>query len=382
MSDKAVEFVNEHIRLVHYVANRFKNQIQDTIYDYDDLITIGKTVVLKQYESYDPSIAKASTYLVPWIQGTISRVLRDTKETVKYSRLAKETAYKIIREDIGHLSTKEIAERLEVSYGTTVSAIDFMRHHTPYSLNRDVNEQSEDKEITLQDQVTDQNSVDPHNDLSLEVKLMLEELPEKERFLVQKYYLEGYSQIELSKAIGTSQVQVSRLLTKSLKLLKEIAEKPDKPKKKPKIKKEGLVIMGLQGKGDREKAKQMLLEGVPTKKVSEETGVPYSTVGKVKKDLKDAGVIPGAEKKANIPVTELGKSEVKAYIQDIEPQLDLKLVKEKAVRDTHIELCLDSEMTVEELSKSVQMYCEGLKAMGVHKVECHFRIIKGETRDE
>ena len=75
--------------------------------------------------------------------------------------------------------------------------------------------------IYLSEQIADNK-----NKLSVDTSLMLKDalnnLKEKERFIIYKRYFEGITQMELSEEIGISQAQISRIEKNGLETLKKL----------------------------------------------------------------------------------------------------------------------------------------------------------------
>lgn len=211
--------VNCNIRLVWSVVQRFMNRG----YDPDDLFQIGCIGLLKSVDKFDLSYdVKFSTYAVPMIIGEIQRFLRDDG-TLKVSRSLKELANKIRkkRDELsklrGRLPTiKEIAEELDISPEDVVFAQE--ANKAPTSIHETVFENDGDP-ITLMDQISD-NSEEKWFD-NLVLKEAIETLSERERLIVYLRYFRDQTQSEVAARLGISQVQVSRLEKKILKLIKD-----------------------------------------------------------------------------------------------------------------------------------------------------------------
>jgi RNA polymerase sigma-B factor len=60
---------------------------------------------------------------------------------------------------------------------------------------------------------------------------LLEQLPTRQRQVVQLRFFEGLTQSEIARRLGISQMQVSRLLTRSVAQLRSFAKQPKQPKK-------------------------------------------------------------------------------------------------------------------------------------------------------
>ncbi|MCI1692697.1 RNA polymerase sporulation sigma factor SigF [Aneurinibacillus aneurinilyticus] len=215
--------VNSNIRLVWSVVQRFLNRG----YEADDLFQIGCIGLLKAIDKFDLSFdVKFSTYAVPMIIGEIQRFLRDDG-TVKVSRSLKEIAHKVRRvkdelsKELGRLPTvKEVAEALEITPEEVIYAQEANR--APSSIHETVFENDGDP-ITLMDQISDKDDDKWFDKIAL--KEAIGKLSEREQLIVYLRYYKDQTQSEVAERLGISQVQVSRLEKKILKLMKEQIER-------------------------------------------------------------------------------------------------------------------------------------------------------------
>lgn len=215
--------VNSNIRLVWSVVQRFLNRG----YEADDLFQIGCIGLLKAIDKFDLTFdVKFSTYAVPMIIGEIQRFLRDDG-TVKVSRSLKEIAHKVRRvkdelsKELGRLPTvKEVAEALEITPEEVIYAQEANR--APSSIHETVFENDGDP-ITLMDQIADKEEDKWFDKIAL--KEAIGKLTEREQLIVYLRYYKDQTQSEVAERLGISQVQVSRLEKKILKVMKEQIEK-------------------------------------------------------------------------------------------------------------------------------------------------------------
>lgn len=211
--------VNCNIRLVWSVVQRFLNRG----YEPEDLFQIGCIGLLKSVDKFDLSYdVKFSTYAVPMIIGEIQRFLRDDG-TVKVSRSLKETANKIrktkdeLSKTLGRLPTiSEVAEALGITAEDVVFAQE--ANKPPSSIHETVFENDGDP-ITLMDQIADDSQEKWFDKLALTEAIG--SLSERERLIIYLRYYRDQTQSEVASRLGISQVQVSRLEKKILKMIKE-----------------------------------------------------------------------------------------------------------------------------------------------------------------
>lgn len=214
--------VNCNIRLVWSVVQRFLNRG----YEADDLFQIGCIGLLKAVDKFDLSYdVKFSTYAVPMIIGEIQRFLRDDG-TLKVSRSLKEMANKVRRakddlsKKIGRIPTvAEIADELGVTPEEVVFAQEANR--APSSIHETVFENDGDP-ITLMDQISDNDEGKWFDKIAL--KEAINKLTERERLIVYLRYFKDQTQSEVAERLSISQVQVSRLEKKILKMIKDQIE--------------------------------------------------------------------------------------------------------------------------------------------------------------
>lgn len=216
--------IEENLGLVRHIVKRFIGRG----YDPEDLFQIGCIGLIKAIDKFDLQFdVRFSTYAVPMIQGEIKRFLRDDG-MVKVSRTLKENGWKI----------KQAAERLSQLYGreatlqelsaeTALSVEDIVMaldaNVEVESIYKSVY-QSDGNEIYLVDQVVgsaggctagvSRESEDAEKEKILNHMLLeqlLETLPETERKLIHMRYFQEKTQVEVARALGISQVQVSRM---------------------------------------------------------------------------------------------------------------------------------------------------------------------------
>lgn len=211
--------VHSNIRLVWSVVQRFMNRG----YEPEDLFQIGCIGLLKSVDKFDLSYdVKFSTYAVPMIIGEIQRFLRDDG-TIKVSRSLKELANKVrkmkdeLSKTMGRLPTiSEVAERLGITPEDVIFAQE--ANKPPTSIHETVFENDGDP-ITLMDQIADESQENWFDKMALAEAI--EGLSERERTIVYLRYFRDKTQSEVANRLGISQVQVSRLEKKILKLIKD-----------------------------------------------------------------------------------------------------------------------------------------------------------------
>ncbi len=204
------ELINGNLRLVLSVIQRFANRGENP----DDLFQVGCIGLIKAIDNFDiTQNVRFSTYAVPMIIGEIRRYLRDNN-AIRVSRSIKDTAYKamqvkerLMAEKQTEPTVTEIAKELELPTADVVTALESIV--SPISLYDPVYSDGGDT-IYVLDQVGDNN--DDRNWLDeISLKEAIKDLSEREKHILSLRFMQGKTQMEVSREIGISQAQVSRL---------------------------------------------------------------------------------------------------------------------------------------------------------------------------
>ena len=212
--------VEENMGLVYTIVRRFAGRG----HEMEDLVQIGSIGLMKAIDKFDTSFdVKFSTYAVPMIAGEIKRFLRDDG-MIKVSRSLKETAGKayMMREILEKKNGREpTLEEISAEIGATREDIVLAMESAAEveSLHKTIY-QGDGNAISLMDRLEDQRN--PNEELLNHMVLneLLKGLPQEERTLIRMRYFEEKTQTEVAKALGMSQVQVSRYEKKILKKLR------------------------------------------------------------------------------------------------------------------------------------------------------------------
>ena len=175
--------------LVSSICKRFTNRG----YDYEDIFQIGSMGLVKAINNFNDSFnVKFSTYAVPMIIGEIKRD-PTVDELAEYSGVDKEEV----------IVALESASSMQYLYDTI--------HHdegTPVLLIDKLSEKGEDDDMV--------------NKIAL--REAISSLDSKGKQIIMLRYFKDKTQIQVAKMLGISQVQVSRIEKKVLKIMKEKLE--------------------------------------------------------------------------------------------------------------------------------------------------------------
>ena len=204
------ELISCNLRLVLSVVQKFSNRGENP----DDLFQVGCVGLIKAIDNFNPDLGvKFSTYGVPMIIGEIRRYLRDNN-MVRVSRGMRDTAYRAMQtrerlmgESLREPTVDEIAKAMEAPREDVVQALEAIVE--PTSLYDPVYSDGKDTIFVmdqLRDTVTDDDWLE-----EIAIRQALENLSEREKKILSLRFLMGRTQIEVSRAVGISQAQVSRI---------------------------------------------------------------------------------------------------------------------------------------------------------------------------
>ena len=213
------QFIVGNMRLVLSLVKRFRIKNLGV----DDVFQAGCVGLIKAIDGFDVAVGvKFSTYAVPMIVGEIKRYLRDGN-SLRVSRSIRDTAYQVLktREQIERRDEEatiaKIAEEMHVAEREVVYALDAISD--PVSIYEPVYNKAGDT-LLLMDQLADTKNTDEIWTEHVALSEAMARLGEREKRILFLRYYEGKTQTEISKEVGISQAQVSRLEKNALEEIK------------------------------------------------------------------------------------------------------------------------------------------------------------------
>jgi len=216
MNELKTPLAEENLGLVHLCANRFRGRG----IEYDDLYGAGCIGLIKAAKAFDTDRGvKFSTYAVPVILGEIKRLFRDGG-TIKVSRSTKELSMKItrLRERFMIKESREptISELCELSGEEPEAVVEALNVALPPMSLTGSDDEDGGGQIDVPVEAPDEEITDR---LSLDQALCT--LEPTDRQLIFLRYYQSKTQVQTAKALGMTQVQVSRREKKILAKMKE-----------------------------------------------------------------------------------------------------------------------------------------------------------------
>lgn len=208
--------ITENSGLIWAVAKRFMGRGVET----EDLYQLGCLGFVKAVKGFDLSFGtQFSTYAVPKISGEIRRFLRDDG-SVKVSRTLKEQAA-VIRSMRNQLTTalgrEPTLQEIGRQTGLTIEEIALAENATSSveSIHRELGQDGFSLENILADEHSEERVME-----RIALQQAIDKLQEREATVIKLRYYHGLTQDRVSKVLGVSQVQVSRIEKKAIQNLR------------------------------------------------------------------------------------------------------------------------------------------------------------------
>ena len=215
--EASARLVEENTGLIWSVARRFFGRGAEA----DDLFQLGCLGFLKAVEGFDLEYGtQFSTYAVPKIAGEIRRFLRDDG-AIKVSRSIKEqaSAIKITRNSLSNaLGREPTIHEIADQTGLTIEQIALAENAT--ACTESIQRQSGEDGFSLENILSDTESEESMLE-KITLRQAISDLPERESLVIKLRYFHGLTQDRVSKVLGVSQVQVSRIEKKALNDLRQ-----------------------------------------------------------------------------------------------------------------------------------------------------------------
>lgn len=213
--------------LAYSLAARFGQRGEEL----DDLNQVALIGLLKAIDRFDPDRgAELTTFATATILGELKRHLRDRSWSVRLPRrvhdlhLRAQQSIDELTQELGRSpSLSEIGQRLDAAVEDVIEALDAggFRHNA--SLEAPM---SAGDDHALTNRLGDRDRRLAEVDGRLTVSPLLARLPVRQQQILTLRFIVGCSQTEIASLVGVSQMQVSRLLSRSLAQLRAWAVEP------------------------------------------------------------------------------------------------------------------------------------------------------------
>jgi RNA polymerase sigma-B factor len=218
------QLIVSHLNLVRFLASKFKNRGEPL----DDLIQVGTIGLIKAIDRFDPSRGlEFTTYATPTILGEIKRHFRDKGWSVRVPRRLQELSAKVnqandeLTNELSRSpSVEEIAKRVGASVDDVLEAMESSSAYSSVPLEGGGSSDDDDAPSVIDHYATEDESLAASDD-RIVLEDAIRDFSPREKDVIRMRFFEGMTQVEIAERLGISQVQVSRLLRRTLRRVQE-----------------------------------------------------------------------------------------------------------------------------------------------------------------
>jgi RNA polymerase sigma-B factor len=222
----AEELIKRYQPLALSIARRYRGKgIQE-----DDLDQVALMALLRAIHRYDPSRGALRSFASVTVSGELKRQLRDRGWSVHVPRGLQERSMTVTRstqdltQKLGRVpSISEIAEDLGLSSEEVSEAMSVVHGYRALSLDAPTMDSTDsDGGPSLLDMLGELDGTLSGAATRTSLEEAMQSLPERERLIVYLRFYEDMTQSQIAEVVGVSQMQVSRLLARSLSELSDL----------------------------------------------------------------------------------------------------------------------------------------------------------------
>jgi RNA polymerase sigma-B factor len=222
------EVIERFLPLARRLASRYLHGGEP----YEDLVQVACVGLVKAVDRYDPSRGNRFVgYAIPTMLGELKRHFRDKGWSMRVPRATQELALKV-SEATGALPAKlgrsprprDIAEATGASLEEVLEAMEVATAYEALSLDAPRPGDEPDDSWTLGDSIASQERGYDLADIGEALGDTLKAMPARERTILRLRFEQDFTQAEIAKQVGVSQMHVSRLLRRALDRLAAAGE--------------------------------------------------------------------------------------------------------------------------------------------------------------
>ena len=227
------QIVRLHMEVARSLARRYRNRgIAD-----EDLEQVAYLTLVKVVRTFDLDKGQSfMAFAVPSIRGALKKHFRDRGWVVRPPRRIQEMQYAIrrateeLQQTLGRSPRpSEVAVHLSSTVDDVIEALAADSCFSPASLDRPTTPGGEGSAVTLGDCIGFSEDALEAAEARAVLGPAVRRLCRRDRRIVELRFFEQRSQQEIAEDIGVTQMQVSRLLARILRDLREALTTPEEP---------------------------------------------------------------------------------------------------------------------------------------------------------
>ncbi len=218
------ELIEMYLNLVKYLASRFRNRGEPV----DDLIQVATIGLIKAIDRFDiEREVEFTTYATPTIVGELKRHFRDKGWAVKVPRRLQEMSFRVnqavdalTQAEQRSPTIDEVAAFLDVTPDQVLEAMETSEAYNFVSLEGDRNSEGAEA-FSIIEYVGEEDALMAVVEDRTTLASALRGLGPQERQVLYLRFFEGLTQTEIARRLDISQMQVSRLLRRTMRSMRE-----------------------------------------------------------------------------------------------------------------------------------------------------------------
>ncbi len=221
--------IRDYMPLARRLALRYRHRDEPL----EDLMQVAYVGLVAAIDRYDPARGTSfSAYAIPTITGGLRRHFRDTTWTLHVPRGVQEAALAVAQ------ATTDLTERhgraptisqLAEATGLDPEAINDAIHARQVQRTRSFDQPragDDPSDATIADTVGQDDDRIDFTDHLVTIAPLIRGLPERERQVLHLRFAHDLTQTQIAERIGCSQMQVSRILRRTINHLSHAVEQP------------------------------------------------------------------------------------------------------------------------------------------------------------
>ena len=225
--DVMAQLVEGYLPLCRAIARKFRGQGVDT----EDLEQVAAIALMKAIERFEPDRGfKFTTFAMPTIAGEVRNHIRDKGSSVHVNRNTRSRLFQLrkVTEELTQQlqrepSLKEIAAAMDITYEDLLALLD--AREAAETVSMDAAMSSDEDAQRLESRLGMNESGYEEVEQQEWMRWVFQQVTPQERMLLEKRFIDRLGQRETAKALGVSQMQVSRMERRVLARLRELTER-------------------------------------------------------------------------------------------------------------------------------------------------------------
>jgi RNA polymerase sigma-B factor len=228
--------VREHLVLGYLpVARRLAGKYRDRGVPMEDLVQVASIGLIKAIDRFSPDFESGFlAYAIPTMQGEIRRYFRDRTWSMRVPRALKDlhlaisAASPVLSARLGRAPRpSELATYLDLPLDAVLEGIVAGESYSATFLDQRITGQH-DAGFSLVEVLGEADGELELLEYRDALQPLLENLPDRERMIIMLRFFGEMTQSDIAKRIGISQMHVSRLITRTLAMLRQQLEQADR----------------------------------------------------------------------------------------------------------------------------------------------------------